>query len=92
MTYWTESLGRIELNIAKKQAEACSHPGECSQDVQELRKVPQIRRQLNKLTPHLVAVCLREYGVWDDEELTDHEENLHRLLWVACCDISEGNT
>lgn len=91
MTYWTESLGRIELNITKKQAAACSHPGECSHDVQELRKVPIIQRQLNKLTPHLVAVCLSEYGVWDDEELLDHEENLHRLLWVACCDISEGN-
>jgi hypothetical protein len=92
MTYWTESLGRIELNITKKQAEACSHPGECSQDVAELLKVPAIRRQLNKLAPHLVAVCLKEYGVWDDDELLDHEENLSRLLWVACCDISEGNS
>jgi len=34
---------------------------------------------------------LREYGAWDEVELKYHAINLRRLLWVACCDISEGN-
>lgn len=89
--WWTESLGRIELQITKTQAEACSHPGPCDNDVAELRKVPAIRRQLDKLAPALVAECLKEYGAWDADELADHEANLDRLLWCACCDISEGN-
>lgn len=87
--WWTESLGRIELQITKAQAQACSHPGQCDADVAKLRQDPKIRRQLDKLAPRLVSECLREYGAWDDEELADHEQNLDRLLWIACCDIAE---
>ena len=89
--WWTESLGRIELQITKKQADSCSHPGPCDQDVADLRKNPSIRRQLRKLNPVIVAECLREYGAWDDVELSDHDQNLDRLLWCACCDIADGN-
>ena len=88
--YWTESLGRIELKITKKQALSCSHPGQCDDDVAALRFVPAIRRQLDKLNPDLVADCLKEYGAWNIEELSNHDANLNRLLWVACCDISEN--
>lgn len=88
--WWTESLGRIELQITKRQAQACSHPGRCDDDVAALRLVPAIKRQLDKLDPALVAECLREYGAWDAEELSNHEDNLNRLLWCACCDISEN--
>lgn len=87
--YWSESLGRIELKITKAQAESCSHPGPCDSDVADLRKAPSIRRQLDKLSPELVAECLREYGAWDAEELSDHGANLDRLLWIACCDLAE---
>jgi hypothetical protein len=89
--YWTESLGRIELQITKDQAQSCSHPGQCVQDVEALMKAPSIARQLKKLDPALVAVCLKEYGAWDEIELSNHNDNLTRLLWCACCDISEGN-
>jgi hypothetical protein len=89
--YWTEPLGRIELKITKKQAESCSHPGPCDLDVEALMKTPSIARQLKKLDPVIVSAVLKEYGAWNDLELSDHNENLTRLLWVACCDISEGN-
>jgi hypothetical protein len=89
--YWTESLGRIELQITKKQAACCSHPGPCDMDVEALLKAPSIARQLKKLDPAIVAACLKEYGAWNELELSDHKENLTRLLWCACCDISEGN-
>ena len=89
--YWTESLGRIELQITKKQADSCSHPGPCDNDVEALMKTPSIARQLKKLDPAIVSAALKECGAWDDIQLNDHNENLTRLLWVACCDISEGN-
>jgi hypothetical protein len=89
--YWTESLGRIELRITKKQAQSCSHAGQCDVDVEALKLNPSIARQLKKLDPGIVAACLKEYGAWNDLELSDHNENLTRLLWVACCDVSEGN-
>lgn len=89
--YWSESLGRIELKITKTQALSCSHAGQCDDDVEALMKIPSIARQLKKLDPAIVAACLREYGAWDDLELSNHNDNLARLLWCACCDISEGN-
>ncbi len=89
--HWTESLGRIELQITRAQAHTGHHQGQCDADIAELRRVPAIRRQLDKLPPPLVAECLSEYGAWDDEELSDHDANLSRLLWIACGDIVEGN-
>ena len=53
--YWTESMGRIELNITKAQALTGAHAGRCDDDIAHLRTVPTIRRQLDKLAPALVA-------------------------------------
>jgi hypothetical protein len=88
--WWTESLGRIELNITKAQAASCAHMGFCDADIAILRTVPAIRRQLNKLDPDLVRDALKEYGAWNLTEMSDHDANLSRLLWIACCDITEG--
>ena len=32
---------------------------------------------------------LRGYGAWDDNELSDHDTNLDRLVWLAGCDLRE---
>ena len=88
--HFTSSSGKIELNITKEQALQGSHSGSCDADIAELRTVPSIRRQLDKLKPEIVAAELSEYGAWDDEELQDHDKNLSRLLWIACGDISEN--
>lgn len=87
--WWTSSCGGIELQITKAQAAACSHPGPCDADVLALSKVPAIQRQLAKLDPETVRTTLDGYGAWDGADLDDHEQNLRRLLWCACCDITE---
>lgn len=28
-------------------------------------------------------------GAWEDDDLTDHDENLRRLVWLAGCDLRE---
>ncbi len=78
--YWTESLGQIELQITKKQALSCSHAGQCDNDVEALKLNPSIARQLKKLDPVIVSATLKEYGAWDQVELSNHNENLTRLL------------
>lgn len=88
--YWCDSYGKIELNITKAQAEKCSHSGDCEPDVIALRQVPAIRQQLDNIKPGVLRVILAEYGAWDRVELSDHDANLTRLLWLACCDITEG--
>lgn len=89
MVYWSTSSGRIELNITKSQASQGSHPGQCDDDISDLRVNPSIKRQLNKLDPALVAQELKEYGSWDETELQDEDDNLDRLLWIACGEIND---
>ena len=83
------TFNRFELRLTKNQARSGSHQGPCDEDIEWLRREPAIARQLDKLTPATVADELREYGAWDDEELADHDENLSRVLWLACGDIVE---
>lgn len=87
--WWTSSSGRIGLDITLTQARAAAHPGPCDADVLALPQVPAIRRQLDEISPAQLAAELREYGAWSDQELADHEQNLQRLLWLACGDLVE---
>lgn len=87
--YFCSSSGCIELNITKVEANIGFHSGQCDNDILLLRKVPRLRRQLDKLDPELVCNELRSIGEWDEEELKDHDQNLNRLLWLACANIVE---
>jgi hypothetical protein len=64
--------------------------GRCDDDVAELRTVPAIRRQLDRLDQETLKSELREFGAWSDDELSDHDANLDRILWIAAGDIIEG--
>jgi hypothetical protein len=89
MSYWSSSSGRIELDINPEESAKGYHPGQCDDDIAELRQVPHIKKQLNELDPKLVAEELKEMGAWDEIELADHQANLDRILWIACSDIAE---
>jgi len=78
-----------ELNIKKADAHIGSHPGPCDSDIQYLKELPYIKRQLKKIPPDSLRKELSEYGSWSLEELEDHEENLERWLWLSCGDIAE---
>jgi hypothetical protein len=82
-------FNRFELKITKAQALQGSHPGPCDLDIRDLLNVPAIRRQLNKIPAELIVEELKDYGAWDETELSDHEANKARILWIACGDIVE---
>lgn len=83
------SFNRFELKITKAQAMQGSHQGEGYPDIQALLTVPAIRRQFNKIPAELIALELKDYGAWDEQELSNHEENKARILWIACGDVTE---
>ena len=85
--WFMSGSGRIELQLTLDQAESASHQGQCDLDVWELSHVPKIARQLAKIEPGTLRDELRESGAWDSEELSDHEQNLQRILWLAAGDI-----
>ena len=75
------------FEMTREQAQYCSHQGRCDNEVAET--VEELREQLDKIDPDNLRLELDEYGAWDDDELSDHEENLHRWVWVTACNIAE---
>lgn len=78
----------IEMTL--NQALSCSHQGSCDDDVAALLKNPAIEAQLVAYGPDAIRDGLREAGAWDDEELSNDDQNRHRALWLAACDIKEN--
>ncbi len=89
--WWTCGSGLIELQIPRDVAEACTHSGPCDDDIRAASRLPAIQAQLTALDPVTLAATLREFGAWDETELADHNQNLQRVLWIACGDIADGN-
>lgn len=85
--YWSSSSGRIELFLESSDISKGYHSGACDLDIAELRTMAHIDNQLKAIKPDLLVSELKEYGAWDSEELANHEDNLNRLLWLACGDL-----
>ena len=81
---------RFSLRIKKDDALYASHPGPCDQEVAWLTQHPYIKKQLDKIAPEILRAELGEYGAWDDSELSDHDQNRERIVWIACGDIAEN--
>ena len=83
-------FNRFEIKMTKSQATSASHQGRCDDDVTALLELPAIKRQFKKIDPALIAAELREYGAWDEAELSDIAANQERIVWLATGDIVEN--
>jgi hypothetical protein len=88
--FWTSSSGRIELNIPKGLASIGYHSGACDSDIEELMSLDSIKAQLLGIPPQILSDELKEFGAWDSDELANHQNNLARILWIACGDLVDG--
>ncbi len=86
---WVASSGLIELNLTPEDASSGSHSGSCDEDIAALRTVPYIAYQLARIPADRLRAELLEYGAWDDDDLSDHDANLDRILWLACGDLCD---
>lgn len=89
LVWWSGNYG-IELEMTREQAESVSHTGRCDEDVSALSKKTDLAEQLAKIDPSKLRQELREYGAWSAHELSDHEQNLQRILWLAGGAIADG--
>jgi hypothetical protein len=87
MVYWSDSSGRLELQLSGDQTARGYHSGPCDLDIAALLQDPEISRQLSVFDPAQVAATLKEYGAWNSQDLANHADNLARLLWIACGDL-----
>lgn len=78
------------IEISDEQVQSVAQTGSNDVAVAELREVPEIKEQLDKIDPKALKSELKEYGAWTDEELNNHDQNLSRILWIACWNIADG--
>ena len=82
----TYYFDRLSIEMPDDAVSDCSHQGRCDDDVAHWVRSGQIK--FNG-TPENSRRELAEYGAWDDEELADDDQNLHRILWIAAGNIQE---
>lgn len=87
MFWFTSGCGRVEFQMTIADAESMAHRGSCDSDVATGRQKAYLASQLANINPEDLRLALKEYGSWDAEELTDHESNLDRILWLAAGEI-----
>lgn len=87
---WMAGSGRkLSLSITLEHAKMCSHPGQCDADVEWLIE-RVVGSQVDQWDPDTLKAELDEYGAWEDSGLSDHETNVQRMVWIACCDVAEN--
>jgi hypothetical protein len=80
------SFDRFEIEMPWKAAKDMSQPGPADAYVSHWSKI--IPRP-DACTAEVLASELKEYGAWDDDELSDDAENWERIIWIAANNISE---
>ena len=79
------------LKLTKQCIDDCTRPGVPADDeVKHWLTDPKVKAQLSRIPADALRAHLKEYGAWDSDELSDHEDNLARTLWIACGDASEA--
>ena len=87
---WFSSSGRLNLTFPTlEDAQYCAHQGDCLPLVRETVGLDWMASQLAKIDPDVLRSELSEYGAWDSDELSDHDDNLERLVWLAAGDVAE---
>lgn len=77
------------LNITKAVANECSSSGNNEYSINHYMNLPKYKKQLSKLDKTEVRNELNDLGVWDDDELENHNDNLQRLFWISCGNITD---
>ena len=83
------SFDRFSLDIKKEDVLACSHQGDCEEDVNVVMRKPYLARQLKRIPAADIAAELKGYGAWDADQLADEYDNLARIVWIASGNIRE---
>lgn len=80
----TACFERFEITLPSECVSDCSHQGDCGEDVRAWAS-----RLKLVLDPDALRGELYGYGAWEEWELSDHEVNIRRIIWIAACNIKE---
>ena len=77
------------LDLPIEAVNDCSASGDCTYSVRYWMQQTEIKKQLSEIDPEQLIKELNEYGAWDEKELSNHTDNLERILWIASGNISD---
>ena len=77
------------VTLTQAHIDAVPPSGPADSAIDDLRTLPEIRADLERIPADKLRDELKQYGAWDDAELVDHDANLARILWLAICDCRE---
>ena len=81
-------IGSIELPT--DIWDMCPLSGAADAAIAHMRTLPEVIAELEGIDGDSLRKELEQEGAWDAIELSDHDENLNRILWIAACNIHEG--
>jgi len=87
------NTGQIQLKISRRQAEEIYYSVLVTPFWDKVRAFslrPAIKKQLDGIDYKVLARELSLFDSWTTEELENHDENLQRILRIACVDIAEN--
>lgn len=67
--------------------ESVPHSGRADEAIEELLQDYNI-----ECYEQDVRKYLKHFGAWSESELENHEDNLKRLVWLACLECRENET
>lgn len=86
---WSDGSGVLNLSFTRAQVYSVPCQGSADEAVHKLSLMPSILIQFAFMSDSFLRSILRPYGAWEDKELEDRQDNIHRLIWIACLDIQE---
>ncbi len=89
-TIWA-SFNRFEIEIPQYIVDSVPQSGPADYAIRNARTDFFVLEQLAKIDPDKLKAELKEYGAWDEIQLSNHSDNLDRILWIAVGNIQDGN-
>ena len=83
------SLNYFDLYFTRQDVDSMPLSGACDDTVKAIAKKPYIVRQFATIDNSKLISELSSYGAWDDIELQDKQDNIERIVWLSCSDITE---
>ncbi len=82
----TAYFNRFYLNLPDECVEDCSRPGLPADENVDFWFKQGITAEVED---EPIRAELKETGGWNDEELSDDEQNRKRIIWIAACNIRD---
>ena len=84
------TCGRIEIPLKGREIKSICTTGDNDMAVETVANSPFIGNWLERYSDEMIQNVLAEYGSWSEEELTQRQSNIHRLVWLLAWDIFDS--